>query len=733
MKHNFYSYASKLVRAPLGSCRIYLPRYKYGSQFSNQFRELPACSFSFSNSAAAELVEDCKGSPTLLRRQGVRNCAIIAHVDHGKTTLVDKLLFSASMAEQDGVSSPAVDRLMDSGDLEKERGITIKSKVTRVSYSNTVLNLVDTPGHSDFAGEVDRILSLVDGSLLLVDALEGPMTQTKYVLGRALAAGLKPIVVLNKCDRPEAISKIDSGETEESIQQLFAHLGASEEQMNYQTFYSSARDGWVTGDPLEALEIAETGRIEETRGMAPLLDSIIRDIPEPLVQCYDTSKTYKEVSQPPEVFLADKFSMAAVTVGYDQFLGRLCTGRVNSGSIAVKDAVAFLKQSELNEESPISSVAGVTGIFVYKGIHRVELNEPAVAGDIVTIAGVPDEIAVGDTLTKKDNPVPAPIPTPPLAPPTLCMEFGANTGPLSGKDGTILSSAKVRERLQYETDNNVTLKAEKSESDPEKTTMYARGELQLGILIEEMRREGFELLISPPKVLTTFDANTKEELEPFEEVTVDVDSEFSGSVVSALTGDRKGTLLEMKENQSGGKSRLIFEVPSRGLLGFSTEVASMTRGSAVVTHLYIEDRPYAGTLGLAMKRGKLVSNASGKASAYALGSLAARGSLFVEPGDEVYSGMVIGESSRGGVDMEVNPVRAKELTNMRTQAKDEKVQLPPATKLSLEELIGYMGEDEQIEVTPKNIRLRKQELDSGARERAARNKAKAIRSMKSSK
>ena len=309
------------------------------------------------------------------------------------------------------------------------------------------------------------------------------------------------------------------------------------------------------------------------------------------------------------------------------------------------------------------------------------------------------------------------------------MDFGANTGPLSGKEGTILASTKVRDRLQAETDNNVTLLAKQSELDPEKTTMFARGELQLGILIEEMRREGFELLVSPPTVLTRID-ESGQELEPFEEVTVDVDSEFSGAIVSAITGDRKGTLMEMQENETDSKSRLIFEVPSRGLLGFSTEVASMTRGSAIVTHLYIEDRPHAGPLGLSMKRAKLVSNTSGKASLYALGSLAARGSLFIKPGDEVYSGMIIGECTRGGVDLEVNPVRSKELTNMRTQNKDEKIQLAPPVQMSLEEMIGYINGDEQIEVTPKSIRLRKQEMDSGARERAARTKAKQIRSAK---
>ena len=374
----------------------------------------------------------------------------------------------------------------------------------------------------------------------------------------------------------------------------------------------------------------------------------------------------------------------------------------------------------------------VSGLFVFKGIDRVPLaGGTAQAGDIVTIAGVPHCMQVGDTLTSVDHPVDVPLDTPPLAPPTLSMDFSANNGALAGREGTKVASSQVRDRLVAETDNNVTLRVASLEgSGGDTTIVQARGELQLGILVEQMRREGFEMILAPPKILNQTCPDTGNILEPFEEVTVDVDAEHAGTVVSALTGDRKGIVLEMNEG-SDGRNRLVFEVPSRGLLGFSSEIATQTKGSAVVTHLFLENRPHVGSLGLGLSKSKLVSNTEGKATAYALASLAARGTLFVEPGDVVYSGMVIGENSRTGPDLEVNPVRAKETTNMRTQNKDEKIVLPPPKRRSVEELIGYMAEDEVIEVTPKSVRLRKLLLDSGERERAARTKAKQLRSLKS--
>ncbi|KAI2504483.1 Elongation factor G C-terminus [Fragilaria crotonensis] len=624
-------------------------------------------------------------SYTLARRSGVRNVAIVAHVDHGKTTLVDELLKSAS--DEGG------NRLMDSGELEKERGITITSKVTRLEHNQCIYNVVDTPGHADFAGEVDRILSMVDGVCLVVDASEGPMAQTKYVLSRALQQGLLPIVLLNKADRADALSKIESGETESRLLDLFDSLGASDEQMDYVTLYASAREGWVTQDQDVAIELATKRRTkDESVNMHVLLQAIYNHIPEPVVHSYQSEKSGMDESHDGAIYEHDAFSMAATSVGFDPY----------------------------------------QDVCVNRGISRTPLIPPfALAGDIVTLLGVPDSIAVGDTVTLRDNAVPKPVETPPLAPPTLCMDFGSNNGPLAGKEGKIVTSSRIRARLFAETDNNVTISVTNSETDSEKTTVYGRGELQLGILIEQMRREGFELIISPPRILTKKDENGKV-LEPFEEVTVDVDSEYSGTVIDALTGDRKGLMMDMQDNPLDGKTRLIFEVPSRGLLGFGPEIATMTRGTAVVNHCFIEDREYAGPMGDGLEKGKLVATETGKASTYALSSVVERGTLFIEPGEMVYAGMVIGEASRPG-DLDVNPVKAKALTNMRAAGKDEKVYLPPPKRWTVEELIGYMSDDEIIEVTPVSVRLRKAELDPGARERAARSKKKQHKAVREGK
>lgn len=494
----------------------------------------------------------------------------------------------------------------------------------------------------------------------MVDAAEGPMAQTKYVLNRALSIGLKPMVILNKVDRADGWSRIESGETESELLDLFDNLGADEAQMNYTTVYASARDGWVTESLDSAGAIARNGKdnLPENVGMAPLLDLILNIIPEPTVHAYDPTMD-DNTSLPGETFKDDPFSLAAVTVGYDLYLGRTCTGRIYSGSVAMGDELTYLNRDEdcgivktgtLNTPEPTK----LGGIFVNRGISRTPLSSGvAYAGDIVTVAGVPDSIAVGDTLTSVARPVPRPLSTPPLAPPTLSMEFAANDGPLAGREGTEVTPSKIRDRLIAETDNNVTLNVEKSRSDGEKTTVFARGELQLGILIETMRREGFEMVISPPKIVTKTSEDGKAVLEPFEEVTVDVDSQYSGFIVSSLTNERKGTLLEINES-SDGKTRLILEVPSRGLLGFHSEAASATRGSAIVNHVFLEDRKYAGPLGDALEKGKLISSDMGKATQYALSSISARGILFVEPGDYVYPGMIIGENAKQG-DLEVNP------------------------------------------------------------------------------
>ncbi len=622
---------------------------------------------------------------------------------------------------------------MDCGDLERERGITITSKVTRLDYcqnaesddSRFVVNVVDTPGHADFAGEVDRILKMIDGVCLVVDAAEGAMAQTKYVLSRALKMGLKPIVVLNKCDKEEAWGRIEDGEVEMELMETFDALGANDEQMEYTTVYASGKAGWATTDMDIARDLAAGSKEAEGNEMSMrvLLDTILENIPPPRVSRLVGVENSDD----------EPFALAATTVGRDSYLGRICTGRIYSGSIAKGDNVVLIPRDTLEGEVEKLSMppSAVTGLFVNRGVSRTDLDPPtASAGDIVTIAGVPENIAVGDTLTLKSNPINCALDTPPINPPTLSMEFGANSSPLAGKEGTIVASSRVRDRLYSETDNNVTLSVSKSETDAEKSIVHARGELQLGILIEEMRREGYEMTVSPPRIITTKCEETGVDLEPYEEVIIDVESEYSGVVMDKLTGDRKGLLLEMSDS-ADGKTRLIFEIPSRGLLGFQSEISTATRGTAVVNHLFLENRPHAGHIG-GLEKGKMVSNDMGKANIFSLANLAKRGELFVADGELVYSGMVIGENSRAG-DMEVNPVKAKETSNVRTVNKDEKLYVPPPKKMSIEELIGYMSEDEVLEVTPLSIRLRKVELDSGARERASRKKNKQIRAAREKK
>jgi GTP-binding protein len=468
------------------------------------------------------------------------------------------------------------------------------------------------------------------------------------------------------------------------------------------------------------LDFAEKGFNATTNPectMQSLLKYIIQELPEPDVRYYadsdndtttsdddddDDNNTTKPPVHGPEFFENDKFSIAAVTVGYDSYLGRTCTGRILSGSVGINDSLTVIRRradenikgsgttSEANTPLVTTPTSTVTGLFIFEGIERVPLKDTrAYAGDVITIAGIPDTIAVGDTLTSTNNPVVEPINTPPLAPPTLCMDFGANDGPLAGREGTHVASSKIRSRLMAETDNNVTLRVEKSTTDADKTVVYARGELQLGILVEQMRREGYEMIISPPRIITKTCPKTGQTLEPIEEVTIDVDSEYTGTVISALTGDRRGVLIEMSESSAtDGKSQVVLEVPSRGLLGFSSEIATATKGSAIVNHLFLEDRPQQN-LGTGLVKGKLISNDSGKATGYALTTISQRGVLFIEPGDEVYSGMIIGENAKPN-DLEVNTIRAKDKTNMRTTAKDEKVSLAPPVRRTVEELIGYM-------------------------------------------
>ena len=718
-------------------------------------------SFPASSSSSSSSVNARTYSSTSSLLFDIRNLAIVAHVDHGKTTLVDKLLEAASR------SSPSYDPLtdnnsrvcvMDAGALEMERGITITSKATRLDYyrplpggggkreaAPTIINVVDTPGHADFAGEVDRILSMVDGVCLVVDAGEGPMSQTKYVLSRALSMGLKPIVLLNKLDRGEAITNVDSkngGKVESELFDLFDRLGATEDQLDYPTLYAAARSGWVCDNLPDAITIVKggfaAGETPTSRGvdMSKLLDAIITHIPPPkkaLIKSGDAASCHQVVPVAGEPKAGqNNFALAATMVGRDRFLGRTATGKVYQGALTVGQKVTYLRRdgSAIPDADRAKSVSTITGVFIHRGVTRAPLgSEKAVAGDIVMLAGLPDSIAVGDTIVRVDEVAAAdaagtpllPVSTLPLAPPTLSMDFGANDSPLSGKEGTIVTSSRVRDRLVFETDNNVTLAIGPCEGDAEKNTVYARGELQLGILIETMRREGYELTVSPPKIVFSEDEDGNK-MEPFEEVTVDVDSEYVGDVVNSLTGPRKASMIDMKETGSG-KSRIVFEMPSRGLLGFGPEIATQTRGSAVVTHTFIDNREYAGPLGEGLDKGKLVSMDMGKATTYALNLIAERGVLFIDVGDEVYPGMVIGENSRSG-DLEVNPVKAKELTNVRSVNKEEKAKIPPPRRLNVEEMIAYMGDDEVIEVTPLSVRLRKLELDAGARARATKLKKK---------
>lgn len=687
---------------------------------------------SFSSSALDE--EENDGS--IIHKHNIRNVAIVAHVDHGKTTIVDELLRCASSSTEEegqGQDESSSDLVMDCGDLERERGITITSKVTRLDYKSDAnddddddgdsstttktINVVDTPGHADFAGEVDRILTMIDGVCLIVDAAEGAMAQTKYVLSRALKMKLKPIVVLNKCDKDDAWTRIENGEVEMELLETFDSLGADEEQMEYVTVYASGKAGWATTDIDVAKELAtgsQVGNGEET-SLKVLLNTILEHIPPPAVS---TSSSNDDSA-------VEQFALASTTVGYDNFLGRMCTGRIYSGTIEKGDEVVVIPRDYDVQSGRSLTSSTISGMFVNRGVNRTELDPPmASAGDIVTLAGVPDSMKVGDTLTLKSNQILEPLKTPPITPPTLSMEIGANTSPFQGKEGTIIASSRVRDRLHSETDNNVTLSVTKSETDAERSVIHARGELQLGILVEEMRREGYEMTVSPPRIITTMCEETGKKQEPYEEVTIDVDTEYAGTCMNSLTSSRKGILLEMSDS-SDGKTRMLFEVPSRGLLGFQSEIATATRGTAVVNHLFLENREYVGHIGGEVK-GKLVANDTGKANIYALANIAKRGELFVKPGDLVYPGMVIGENAKTG-DMEVNPVKAKETSNVRTVNKEEKLYVPPPKQWSIEELIGYMNEDEVLEVTPKSVRLRKEELDGGVRERAARTKKKQMK------
>ena len=605
----------------------------------------------------------------------IRNIAIIAHVDHGKTTLVDNMLKqSGTFRENERVA----ERVMDSGDIERERGITISAKPTSIQWNDYKINIVDTPGHADFGGEVERILSMVDGVVLLVDAAEGPLPQTKFVLSKALKLGLRPIVCINKIDRSDARPDEVLTETFD----LFDKLGATDSQLDFPYLYACGRDGW-----------AVRNLDDEHKDLTPLFQLIIDHVPAP-----DCNGTRCQIDAP--------FSMLATTLEADPYVGRILTGKIESGTVRVGQTV-----KAINMNGEFIENAKITKIIEHRGIEKVSL-ESASAGDIVVVAGF-SRATVADTLCAPD--VTEPIPAMPIDPPTLTMTFFVNTSPLAGRSGKKLTSRMIGERLFKEAETNIALRVTQSANN-ESFEVSGRGELQLGILIETMRREGFELSVSRPRVVM-HDGENGEKLEPVEEVVIDVDDEFSGVVIEKMT-KRKAQITEMKSS-GGGKTRIIFSAPSRGLIGYLSEFRTDTRGTGIMNRVFSGYEPYRGAISQ-YRPGVLVSMESGLTTTYALHNLEPRGVLFVGPQTEVYSGMIIGEHSKEN-DLEVNPVKGKELTNVRSVTADEKLFLAPPRKMSLEEALSYIQDDELVEVTPATIRLRKKELDSNIRKKTRKN------------
>ena len=600
----------------------------------------------------------------------LRNIAIIAHVDHGKTTLIDVLLRqSGSFRENQQVD----ERAMDSNDLEKERGITILAKVTSVNWNDNRINIVDTPGHADFGGEVERILNMVDGVILLVDAAEGPMPQTKFVLQKALKLGLRPIVAINKVDKNDARSDWVLDE----VFDLFAALDANEDQLDFKVLYGSAKQGWMADD-------AQGPKTD----MAPLLDLVLEHVQPPVVE-------------------AGGFRMLATTIEANPYLGRVLTGRITSGTVIPNQAIHALSQ-----DGKIIEQGRVTQILSFDGLERVAV-QSASAGDVVAIAGL-TKATVADTLVAPG--VSEPIAAQPIDPPTLSMTFRVNNGPLAGREGSKVQSRVIRERLMKEAEGNVALKISAGNTN-ESYEVAGRGELQLAILIETMRREGFEMTIGRPRVLMQ-EGEEGQKIEPIEEAIVDVDDEFSGAVVKKLS-ERRANLVEMKPS-GGGRTRLVFHAPTRGLIGYLTELLTDTRGTAIFNRTFLEYQPYKGNIPV-RRTGALISNGDGEAVPFALFGLEDRGPMIISPGDKVYRGMIIGEHSRGN-DLEVNVLKGKQLTNIRSSGKDEAVKLTTPLQMTLEKALSYITDDELVEVTPKSIRLRKRVLDPIERKRIMRAK-----------
>jgi GTP-binding protein len=601
----------------------------------------------------------------------LRNVAIIAHVDHGKTTLVDRLLQQSGAFRE---NQRVVERALDSNDLERERGITILAKVTSVVWRDTRINIVDTPGHADFGGEVERILNMVDGALVLVDAAEGPLPQTKFVVSKALKMGLKPIVVINKVDRSDARPT----QVVNEVFDLFAALDASEEQLDFPILYGSAKQGWM----------AASAEGPKDKGMAPLFELIVRHVAPPQVE-------------------DGPFRMLGTILESNPYLGRLVTGRITSGSVGPNQAVKVLDRN-----GNLIETGRVTKVLAFRGLERTGVEE-AEAGDIVAIAGLP-EATVSHTIC--DPQVSEPLPAQPIDPPTLAMTFRINDSPLAGTEGDKVQSRVIRERLLREAEGNVALRISES-TEKDSMEVAGRGELQLGILIETMRREGFELSVSRPKVLFERDANGNL-LEPIEEVVIDVDEGHSGIVVQKLS-ERKAEMQEMRPS-GGGRVRLVFYAPTRGMIGYQGELLTDTRGTAVMNRLFHGYGPYRGEI-VGRPNGVLISTDQGEAVAYALWNLEDRGPMVIEPGWKVYRGMIVGEHTRGN-DLEVNVLKGKKLTNIRTHAKDEAVRLTPPIRMTLEKALAYIQDDELVEVTPLSIRLRKKILDPNDRKKEERRK-----------
>ena len=600
----------------------------------------------------------------------LRNIAIIAHVDHGKTTLVDRLLQQSGAFRE---NQRVAERVMDSNDLERERGITILAKATSVLWHGTRINIVDTPGHADFGGEVERILSMVDGAIVLVDAAEGPLPQTKFVVGKALKIGLKPIVCINKVDRPDARPE----QVVNEVFDLFAALDASEEQLDFPIIYGSAKYGWMAASPAGPVD----------GGMTPLFELILKHVPQPKIE-------------------AGAFRMLGTLIEANPYLGRLITGRVFAGSISPNQPVKVLDHT-----GKLVETGRVSKILAFRGIERTPI-DVAEAGDIVAVAGLPN-FNVADTLAAPE--VTDPLHAQPIDPPTLSMTFLVNDSPLAGTEGDKVQSRVIRERLFREAEGNVALRVDAAPNS-DAYVVSGRGELQLAILIETMRREGFELGVSRPKVVFQTDAETGKLKEPIEEVVIDVDEEFSGVVIDKMS-QRKAEMVEMRPS-GGGRLRLVFDAPTRGLIGYQGELLTDTRGTAVMNRVFHSYADYKGDIP-GRRNGVLLSNDTGEAVAYAMWKLEDRGPMMIEPGAKVYRGMIVGEHTRDN-DLEINVLKGKQLTNVRASGKDEAVKLTPPLKLTLEKALAYIDDDELVEVTPKAIRLRKRLLDPNDRKRAFR-------------